>query len=253
MTMSITVFFSYAHEDEVLRDKLANHLSILKRLGTIEAWHDRQILPSTEWDKQINTHLATADIILLLISDDFLASEYCWDVEVEQAMKRHEAGDAHVIPIILRDVDWKGAPFGKLQGLPKNMRPVTLWENVDSAFTDVAKGIRRLAEELALKKANGMRRAVEQIKSIPTESTNSSASDRSANPTSFRQQRVQQEIDSLQATYDLLSKKLHRLRSDLAIQAGSAIAFQLEKEIERAEAERKELEQRLDDLENQFR
>jgi hypothetical protein len=148
--MSITVFFSYAHEDESLRDKLANHLSILKRSKTIEAWHDRQILPSQEWDKQINTHLETADIILLLISDDFLASDYCWDVEVERAMVRHEAGEACVIPIILREVDWKGAPFGKLQGLPKDMVPVTKWADIDSAFTDIAKGIRRLAEELAL-------------------------------------------------------------------------------------------------------
>ncbi|MCY6494077.1 toll/interleukin-1 receptor domain-containing protein [Leptolyngbya sp. GGD] len=146
--MSITVFFSYAHEDESLRDKLANHLSILKRLGKIEAWHDRQILPSNEWDKQINTHLETANIILLLISDDFLASDYCWDVEVNRAMVRHEAKEACVIPIILRPCDWQGAPFGKLQGLPRDMRPVTTWDNIDSAFTDIAKGIRRLAEEL---------------------------------------------------------------------------------------------------------
>lgn len=150
--MSITVFFSYAHEDESLRDKLANHLSILKRLGKIEAWHDRQILPSTEWDRQINTHLETANIILLLISDDFLASDYCWDVEVNRAMVRHEAKEACVIPIILRPCDWQGAPFGKLQGLPKDMRPVTTWDNIDSAFTDIAKGIRRLAEELVRKK-----------------------------------------------------------------------------------------------------
>ncbi|BAS56842.1 TIR protein [Leptolyngbya boryana NIES-2135] len=150
--MSITVFFSYAHEDESLRDKLANHLSILKRLGKIEAWYDRQILPSTEWDKQINTHLETANIILLLISDDFLASDYCWDVEVNRAMVRHEAKEACVIPIILRPCDWQGAPFGKLQGLPKDMRPVTTWDNIDSAFTDIAKGIRRLAEELVRKK-----------------------------------------------------------------------------------------------------
>lgn len=143
---SVEVFFSYSHKDEVLRDELANHLSILKRRGEITTWHDRQIEAGTEWDKEIDSHLQTADIILLLISSAFLASDYCWSVELEQAMARHEAGEARVIPIILRPVDWKGAPFSKLQALPRNAKAVTLWANQDEAFVNIAQGIRTAIE-----------------------------------------------------------------------------------------------------------
>ncbi len=149
---AIKVFFSYAHEDEALRDKLANHLKVMERTGVIESWHDRQILPGQEWDGQIDDNLATADIILLLVSDDFLASDYCWNVEVKQALKRHEDNDACVIPIILREVDWNRAPFSKLQALPKNAEAVTNWANQDQAFTDIARGIRKAVEELTGKK-----------------------------------------------------------------------------------------------------
>ncbi|MEH2419596.1 MAG: GUN4 domain-containing protein [Nostoc sp.] len=148
--VSLQLFFSYSHKDEALRDELAKHLTILEWQGVISSWHDRKILPGQEWDHQINDNLNTADIILLLISSDFLFSKYCWDVEVKKAIKRHHAGDACVIPVILRSVDWSGAPFAKLQALPKNAEPVVSrnWHNQDEAFTDVARGIRATAEKL---------------------------------------------------------------------------------------------------------
>ena len=149
---AIEVFFSYAHEDENLRDELAKHLSILKRERVIMAWHDREISAGTEWAGHIDEHLNTAQIILLLISADFLASDYCYDIELTRAMERHAAGDARVIPVILREVDWRGAPFGRLQALPKNALPVTNWENRDQAFADVARGIRKAVKELTSKK-----------------------------------------------------------------------------------------------------
>ena len=98
----IEVFFSYAHRDEALRDELAKHLRLLERQGIITRWHDRRITGGTEWAGAIDEHLRTAQIILLLISADFLASDYCYDVEVRRAMDRHEAGEARVVPIILR-------------------------------------------------------------------------------------------------------------------------------------------------------
>ena len=148
--VSLKLFFSYSHKDEALRDELAKHLSILERQGVISSWHDRKILPGEEWDYQINDNLNTADIILLLISSDFLFSKYCWDVEVKKAIERHDAKEACVIPVILRSVDWSGAPFAKLQALPKNAEPVVSrnWHNQDEAFTDVARGIRTAAEKL---------------------------------------------------------------------------------------------------------
>ncbi len=148
----IEVFFSYAHEDEKLRDELAKHLKLLERQGVITAWHDRQITAGTEWSGQIDEHLESAKVILLLISADFLASDYCYDVELKRAMERHEAKTARVIPVIMREVDWKGASFGKLQALPKNALPVTNWSNLDQAFTDIARGIRKAVEELSGKK-----------------------------------------------------------------------------------------------------
>ncbi|HEU0174048.1 MAG TPA: TIR domain-containing protein [Blastocatellia bacterium] len=146
---AIEVFFSYSHKDEELRDQLSNHLSTLKRNQFITAWHDRRIGAGTEWTSEIDERLDAADIILLLISSDFLASDYCYDVEVKRAMERHDGGEARVIPVILRPVDWKGAPFGKLQALPRDARPVTEWPNRDQAFLDIAQGIRAAAGELA--------------------------------------------------------------------------------------------------------
>jgi hypothetical protein len=144
----IEVFFSYSHRDEELRDELEKHLSILKREGMISSWHDRQIPAGSEWAGEIDEHLNTAQIILLLISADFLASDYCYSIEMKRALERHNAGEARVIPIILRPVDWQGSLFGKLQALPKNAEPVTSWANRDEAFTDVARGIRRAVGSL---------------------------------------------------------------------------------------------------------
>lgn len=144
----IEVFYAYSHKDENLRDKLETHLSILQRNGIISGWHDRRISAGMGWTGIIDDHLNGADIILLLVSADFVASNYCYDKEMRRAMERHEAGEARVIPVILRPCDWEGAPFGKLQGLPRDMKPVTSWINRDEAFKDVVRGIREVAEEL---------------------------------------------------------------------------------------------------------
>ncbi|MBD2679725.1 MULTISPECIES: GUN4 domain-containing protein [Nostoc] len=163
---SLRLFFSYSHKDEALRDELAKHLTILEWQGVISSWHDRKILPGEEWDHQINDNLNTADIILLLISSDFLFSKYCWDVEVKKAIERHNAREACVIPVILRSVDWSGAPFGKLQALPKNAEPVVSrnWHNQDEAFTDVARGIRAAAEKLKKERDEQQKQEAERLR-----------------------------------------------------------------------------------------
>jgi len=144
--MPIKLFFSYAHKDETLRDELATHLSMLQNQGLIESWHDRNIDAGQQWANAIDDRMNEADIILLLVSADFLASKYCYAIELKRAMERHEAGEATVIPVILRKVDWQGAPFGKLQALPKDAKPVTAWTDRDEAFTNIAQGIRRVVE-----------------------------------------------------------------------------------------------------------
>lgn len=138
----VEIFFSYAHEDESLRNELAKHLKIFERQGVINGWHDRQITAGSEWAGQIDDHLNSAQVILLLISDDFLASDYCYDIEMKRALERHERGEARVIPVILRPCAWESAPFGKLQALPKDAQPVTKWRNRDEAFLNIANGIK---------------------------------------------------------------------------------------------------------------
>jgi len=144
----LDVFYSYSHKDEEHREKLEAHLSQLKREGEISGWHDRKITGGSEWKGQIDDNLDRANIILLLISADFIASDYCIDIELKSAMEKHNRGAARVIPVILRACDWESSCFGKLQALPKDAMPVTSWPNVDEAFTDIAKGIRKVVAEL---------------------------------------------------------------------------------------------------------
>jgi TIR domain len=143
----LTVFFSYAHKDERLCRKLEKHLSLLRQQGLITEWHDRRIMPGTDWAHVIDTHLMTAQVILLLISPDFLASDYCYGVEMQRALEQNAQGSAQVIPIMLRPVDWKNAPFAFLQCLPRDAKPITQWKNQDEALMTVAKDIRSVIEQ----------------------------------------------------------------------------------------------------------
>ncbi len=148
MTAPIKLFYSYSHKDEALRDALETHLSLLKRQSFIEGWHDRKIPVGAKWADVIDENLAKADVILLLVSADFIASDYCYEKEMTCALDWHDAGQALVVPIALRPCDWSGARFAKLQGLPRDAKPVTTWSNQDEAWTDVARGLRRAIEDL---------------------------------------------------------------------------------------------------------
>lgn len=147
-----SVFFSYSHMDENLRDQLEKQLTILKRQGIIETWHDRRIGAGEELHNAIDAHIETDDIILLLVSPDFLASDYCYDREMLSAMARHDAGDAIVVPVILRACDWHGAPFGKLMATPPDGRPVTQWPDLDQALLEVAKAVRSAVQRVSKRK-----------------------------------------------------------------------------------------------------
>ena len=137
------VFFSYSHKDEVLRNELEVHLAMLKREGAISAWHDRKILAGDELNGQIHVRLSDAQVILLLVSPDFLASAYCYDVEMTRAMELHVEGRVRVIPVILRPSDWQAsAPFAKLMAVPTDGRAITKWLDRDEAWLDVVKQLR---------------------------------------------------------------------------------------------------------------
>jgi len=161
--MPVEIFICYARKDQLLLNELKAHLIPLQRQGRIMIWADTDIGAGTEWEKEIKKHLDTSDMILLLVSSDFMNSDYCYGIEMKRALERHERNEARVIPIILRPVHWQEAPFGKLQALPTDAKPVTdpFWHNLDIAFYDVTEGIRVVVnEEERRRKAEEERRRI---------------------------------------------------------------------------------------------
>jgi tetratricopeptide (TPR) repeat protein len=144
----IKLFYCYARKDKPLRDELEKHLAWLKHRYHLTNWHDRELLPGEEWEQAIDTHLNTAHLILLLISPDFIASDYCYGKEMQRALERHQAGTCRVIPILLRPTYWEGAPFSHLQLLPTDARAITRWPDRDEAFEDVVAEINRTIKDL---------------------------------------------------------------------------------------------------------
>lgn len=145
MTRSpVAAFISYAHADDRLFQRLLQHLSVLVQQGVLAAWHDRRIEPGVEWDTAISTELQRAQLILLLVSPSFMASEYVQGREVKQALDMHDREAARVVPIVLRHVAFERTPIGRLQALPTNAKPVIAWRHPDEAFRDVTRAIRTL-------------------------------------------------------------------------------------------------------------
>jgi hypothetical protein len=161
------LFFSYSHADEDLRDQLEKHLVALQRQGIISSWHDRRITAGSELADAIDGHLDAADVILLLISPDFIASDYCCEREMKRAMEHHRKGEARVIPVILRPCDWHGLPFGELLATPRDGKAITTWPNIDSAFLDVVTSIKSALKELGRSAKPEQRRGAESAAEEP--------------------------------------------------------------------------------------
>ncbi|OFV98592.1 MAG: hypothetical protein A3H28_05960 [Acidobacteria bacterium RIFCSPLOWO2_02_FULL_61_28] len=149
-TTPVRAFISYSHRDERFRASLEAHLAILKRNRTLISWDDKKIGPGKHVDEQIDSRLENSELIVLLVSPDFIASEYCFSHELQMAMNRHAAGQARVVPVILRPVDWSAAPFAKLKALPKDGKPISSWRNRDEAYLDVTKGLREVISDLQI-------------------------------------------------------------------------------------------------------
>jgi hypothetical protein len=164
----LKIFCSYSHRDEEHLDDLRDWLRGLERQGMIEWWHDREISPGWEWEEAIDKSLRSADVILLLVSPAFMASDYVYEQEMDKAVGRHDRSEARVIPIIVRPADWEWASFGKLQALPKDARPITRWPDRDEAWLDVLRGVRKAVGELLVERQERAvkeryRKAVEQV------------------------------------------------------------------------------------------
>jgi internalin A len=147
------LFYSYSHKDEDMRDELDAHLKILEHRGLITSLHDRKIEAGEDWRKKTDENLESADIILLLVSASFIASPYCYAIEMTRALERHRAAEARVIPVIIRDVNWSHAPFASLEALPKSGLAVELWPHRNSAWRDVSEGIEQLVNQIRLQRS----------------------------------------------------------------------------------------------------
>ena len=185
-----SLVFSYAHADEALRNELEKHLSPLKRMGRVSTWHDRRIVPGEEFAGQIDRHFGEADIILLLISSDFIASDYCYQIEMSNALQRHERGEAVVIPVILRPCAWRQLPFGKLLAATVDGKPIAQFPSFDEGFVQVAEAVSRALDKLGASSVQALS-AVQPFLARPTDasfSIGSSSGPRSSNlalPRSF--------------------------------------------------------------------
>jgi hypothetical protein len=154
----VSLFISYARKDEPYMRELVSHLEPLQRGGLISSWYDGQILPGEEWEPQIKRNLEEAQIILLLISKDFINSNYCYEVELSKAIERHKSKTASVIPVILRSCLWDAVSIGdfrlsELQALPKDAKPIKRWADEDDAYTDVARGLLSRIQQLQQEQA----------------------------------------------------------------------------------------------------
>src|SRR5437667_7245877 len=146
----IEVFYAYASEDEPWALELEKHLTLLQRQNLITTWHPRLITAGADWQQVIDSHLQSASVILLLISPDFLASNYCYSTQMKRALEREQTKGVRIVPILLRPVDWKNAPFAHLYPLPSDARFLTEWPNIDRAFADITTSLRRTLEDLSL-------------------------------------------------------------------------------------------------------
>lgn len=137
----VKVFLSYSHIDEAFKEKLDVHLAPLKRSEKIETWNDRKLMPGDSFDEEINKHLNEDEVIILLISADFINSDYCYMIELPKALERRKQGEAIVIPIILRPCLWKETPLKNIQMLPKDAKPVSKYSDEDDAYLEIAESI----------------------------------------------------------------------------------------------------------------
>ncbi len=146
----LKVMICYSHHNESQRKRIDTHLALLRRQGLIDIWCDRKITAGSKWESEIDKHLNGSDLILLLVSAEFLESDYCYGIEMERALERHRASEARVIPIVLRDCFWLDTKLSELQALPTDGFPVDSkkWKSTNAAYVNIAKGIQKAVEEI---------------------------------------------------------------------------------------------------------
>jgi hypothetical protein len=152
-TAGVKLFCSYSHLDEKWRRKLSNSLAALRRSGDIEEWYDGMIDPGSDWDSRIRDELENADIVALIVSDNFIASDFCWGMELQRALELHAQGRTTVIPVVVSPCQWERTPLQHIEALPKPLKPIALWRPQDAGWKSVADGVARVVKQLAQRPA----------------------------------------------------------------------------------------------------
>jgi hypothetical protein len=157
---AVKVFISYSHADEEYRSALTTHLSALERNGIIELWQDRSIKPGINWKNEIDQRIEEAEIVILLVSANFIESDYCYEKEMKRALERHSAEEAIVLPVIVRASAWDQTPLATLQALPTDAKPIKKWDDPDEAWIEVFKGVLNAAKKITIAKESKLRRVI---------------------------------------------------------------------------------------------
>jgi hypothetical protein len=147
----LRIFYSYSKQDQELLDRLLSHMRVLERVGLIEEWSNTAIQPGDDRNLTTEKYLRNADIILLLISANFINTDFCYEVELSLALQEHQRGKALVIPIFLRPCSWQDTPIAQLQGLPRNNQSITshpYWSDQDEAFYEIVQELKLLIRKL---------------------------------------------------------------------------------------------------------
>jgi hypothetical protein len=141
----LSLFLSYAHADAEIAETLRKHLAPLRHEGIVHDWQDRDIRPGEHWDDEISTQLESADLVVALLSADFVASDYAYSRELRRAFELHQLRELVLVPVIARACLWQNLPIGALQALPDGALPITSWSDPDAAYVTVVRGIESAA------------------------------------------------------------------------------------------------------------
>jgi small GTP-binding protein len=142
------LFISYSHKDAEYKDELLNRLKVISRQFNVDTWHDEQLLAGDKIDPEIIKQLDVADMVIMLISPDFIASDYCFETEMQRALENAEQRSSRVIPIIVRETpDWHQHAIGQDLALPDDGKPLEDWPSADKFWGSVQTGIRRVIED----------------------------------------------------------------------------------------------------------
>lgn len=228
----IQVFISYDRKDEAFYHQLVRHLNVLRQERVIAAWHDRCTLHEEDYNYQIDAFLESADLILFLISPDFLASLY-WETEVIRALERQSAGEARVLPILLRSANGGSARFDAQQILPSNGRPVANWSNQDEAFAHIAHNIREISAQIAERTRQRSQSISEQL-------------------SPEQRKRLEKAAAQLTTRDTSLNRHLQNLRRDYAAETNAANRLRLQTQIEAIDLELEQLQAELEAIDQQL-